>query len=102
MSLVRLFNNFTKSNSSIPDKGDYSELLSIAVSPDKQGMGVGKKLLCGLENELSAKSCSRLSLTTDYYNNEKTIYFYQELGYDIMYEFISYPNRKMYRMIKKI
>ena len=100
ISLIRLFKNFTKSDQNKNDGGDYAELLSIAVNPNKQGLGVGKKLLLGLEDELIAKSSSRLSLTTDYYNNEKTIQFYQGLGFDIMYEFCAYPKRKMYRMIK--
>lgn len=99
-SLIRLFKNLTKKDPNINDNGDYSELLSIAVNPNKQGLGVGQKLLNRLEQDLVAKSCSKLSLTTDYHNNEKTIHFYEGLGYKVMYEFISYPNRKMYRMIK--
>ena len=99
-SLIRLFKNLTKKDPNINDNGDYSELLSIAVNPNKQGLGVGQKLLNRLEQDLVAKSCSKLSLTTDYHNNEKTIHFYEGLGYRVMYEFITYPNRKMYRMIK--
>ena len=100
MSLIRLFYNFTKRDPNILDDGDYSELLSIAVNPNKQGMGIGKKLLYRLEEELIAKSSSKLSLTTDCNNNEKAIQFYRGLGYNVMYEFKTYPNRKMYRMIK--
>ena len=43
-----------------------------------------------------------ISLTTDYYNNEKTIAFYKKMGYAVLYEFVTYPNRKMYRMIKNL
>jgi hypothetical protein len=43
-----------------------------------------------------------MSLTTDFYNNIKTIEFYKGLGYNIYYDFIAYPNRKMYRMIKDL
>ncbi len=100
-SLIRLFKNFSKTNSTFPDNGEYAELLSIGVSNKKQGQGIGKKLLIALENEMKAKA-SRLSLTTDYYNNEKTINFYNGLGYTIYYDFVAYPNRKMYRMIKEI
>jgi ribosomal protein S18 acetylase RimI-like enzyme len=100
-SLIRLFKNFSKTNSTFNDTGEYAELLSIGVSDRKQGQGIGKKLLVALENEMKAKA-SRLSLTTDYYNNEKTISFYNGLGYTIYYDFIAYPDRKMYRMIKEI
>lgn len=101
-AILRLVRNFSKSNSTIEDNGEYAELLSIGVSSNMQGFGIGKKLLLELEVELSKKGCVDLSLTTDFYNNEKTIKFYEGLGYKIYYDFIAYPNRKMYRMIKKI
>src|SRR5665213_1658197 len=101
-SLIRLFKNFSKTTSSVKDEGQYAELLSIGVSDKKQGQGIGKKLLLELENEMRLKGCSDLSLTTDYDNNEKVVQFYKGLGYNIYYDFIAYPNRKMYRMIKKL
>lgn len=101
-ALVRLYKNFSKTNASLHDKGEYAELLSIGVSDKKQGHGIGKKLLLELEETLKAKGCAELSLTTDFYDNEKAIGFYNSLGYKIFYDFIAYPNRKMYRMIKKI
>lgn len=101
-SLIRLFKNFSKTNSTLKDTGDYAELLSIGVSDKKQGQGIGKKLLIQLENEMRLKGCSDLSLTTDYNDNEKAIQFYKGLGYTIYYDFITYPNRKMYRMKKKL
>jgi ribosomal protein S18 acetylase RimI-like enzyme len=100
-SLIRLFKNFSKTSPAIGDTGEYAELLSIGVSNNMQGRGIGKKLLIALEDEMASKATT-LSLTTDYYNNEKTIGFYQGLGYTIFYDFIAYPERKMYRMIKKI
>ena len=101
-SLVRLFKNFTKTSQDVQDDGEYAELLSIGVSDNKQGQGIGKKLLVQFENEMKLKGCSSLSLTTDYNDNEKAIHFYKSLGYSVYYDFITYPNRKMYRMIKKL
>lgn len=101
-ALLRLLKNFTKSDPSINDDGHYAELLSIGVSPTAQGKGVGKKLLMALEEYLNDKNVSRLSLTTDFYDNEKTQSFYKGLGYEIMYDFVAYPDRRMYRLIKKI
>jgi ribosomal protein S18 acetylase RimI-like enzyme len=101
-ALLRLLKNFTKSDPSVSDDGRYAELLSIGVSPAAQGKGVGKKLLMALEEYLNDKNVSQLSLTTDYYDNEKTLNFYKGMGYDIMYDFVAYPDRRMYRLIKKI
>lgn len=101
-AVFRLFSNFTKKSNDVEDDGNYAELLSIGVLKKAQGMGAGKSLLIELENVMKEKGVKRLSLTTDYYNNEGTIGFYKSLGYSIMYDFITYPNRRMYRMIKKI
>jgi ribosomal protein S18 acetylase RimI-like enzyme len=100
--LIRLFKNFTKSNTNISDYGQYAELLSIGVDPATQGKGIGRALLTALEKEFKNQGVKELSLTTDFYNNEKTLNFYQSLNYEIMYDFIAYPNRRMYRLIKKL
>lgn len=101
--LIRLFKNFTKKNLNISDNGQYAELLSIGVGPMTQGKGVGRLLLTALEKELkNQKGVKELSLTTDYYNNEKTLKFYKALNYEVMYDFIAYPNRRMYRLIKNL
>ncbi|MEO8853270.1 MAG: GNAT family N-acetyltransferase [Ginsengibacter sp.] len=101
-SLIRLFKNLSKKSSTIDDTGEYADLLSIGISARKQGLGIGKKLLLQLEKEIELKGCTKLSLTTDYYNNDKALGFYKGTGYEIYYDFIAYPERKMYRMIKKI
>lgn len=101
-AIVRLFKNFKKADNQHNDRGLYSELLSIGVSSKFQGLGVGKNLLKELELKLKHEQCKELSLTTDYYNNEKAIGFYKNNGYLVMYDFITYPNRRMYRLIKKI
>lgn len=101
-ALINLSKNWNHRDSSIVDNGDYAELMSIAVSPNAQGGGMGKLLIQRTEEEVKNLCASRLSLTTDYYNNESTIAFYKRCGYEAMYEFTAYPNRKMYRMIKKL
>jgi ribosomal protein S18 acetylase RimI-like enzyme len=101
-SFIHLVKNFTKNNPEIIDNGEYSELLSIGIAKNKQNQGIGKKILSELENQLLKRNCTNLSLTTDFNNNEKTIEFYKSLGYKIQYEFTTYPNRKMYRLIKNL
>ena len=102
-SVLRLAKNLNKESKcdDIKDDGKYAELYSIAVSPDCQGEGIGRFLLTVTEAGVKDHN-SEMSLTTDYYNNEKTIAFYKGLGYKNLYEFITYPNRKMWRMIKQL
>ncbi len=102
LSILHLIKNMTKENADLGDKGEYAELLSIGVDPARQGGGVGKKMLTALEEEVIKRGGSVLSLTTDYEDNEKTVGFYQSLGYNEWYDFLTYPNRRMYRMIKQL
>lgn len=102
-AILRLVKNLDKKaeGNAVEDNGEYAELYSIAVKPGNQGSGIGKKLLTATEEDV-AKHNHRISLTTDYYDNEKTIGFYHSLGYKDYYEFVTYPDRRMWRMIKEL
>lgn len=102
-AILRLVKNLDKKaeDYAVEDKGEYAELYSIAVKPGIQGSGIGKKLLTATEEDV-AKHNSKISLTTDFYNNDKTIGFYHSLGYQDYYEFVTYPDRRMWRMIKEL
>ena len=102
-ALFRLTKNLNKKsrNTAVADNGEYAELYSIAVSPNCQGNGIGSLLLSSMEENVK-KHNNQISLTTDYYNNDKTILFYKALGYVEYYDFMTYPNRRMWRMIKNI
>jgi ribosomal protein S18 acetylase RimI-like enzyme len=100
-SLVRLFTNMEK----VPLKkteGMVAELLSIGVRKSAAGTGVGSALVKQFEAELIKRKSSIVTLTTDFYNNEKVINFYRNIGFEIHGYFITYPDRKMYKMIKYI
>lgn len=97
-----LYKNLSKENPDVGDRGEYAELLSIGVDPNRQGGGAGKKMLIALEEEVKQKGGSKLSLTTDYDDNEKAIGFYHSLGFYEWYDFVTFPNRRMYRMIKQL
>ena len=99
-ALLRLVKNLTKKGTIVVDDEDYAELYSIGVSPSFQGKGIGKTLLTELEKELKKKGVEKVSLTTDYENNDTAVGFYRSLGYETLYEFITYPDRKMFRLIK--
>jgi ribosomal protein S18 acetylase RimI-like enzyme len=98
-SIARLFFNMEKQPVKQID-GIVAELLSIGVIKSVKGSGVGSVLVKRFEDELILRKSSVVTLTTDYNNNEDVIGFYRNKGYEIYCDFISYPNRKMYKMIK--
>ena len=99
-ALMRLAKNLSKKSDVVNDPEDYAELYSIGVAEKAQGKGIGKKLLATIEEKLKNEGVEKVSLTTDFYNNDSAIAFYRRMGYQTLYEFTSYPNRKMYRFIK--
>lgn len=101
-SLVHLMKNMSKEDSSVGDDGKYAELLSLAVHPKAQRSGAGKAMILELEKVIKEKGGGRLSLTTDYEDNDKTVGFYKSLGYEPWYDFVTYPDRRMYRLIKNL
>lgn len=100
ISLLRLVKNLSKKGESVIDNEDYAELYSIGVCKSAQGKGVGKMLLLKSEQVMKEEGVTRVSLTTDFDNNEQAVGFYHSMGYETLYEFVTYPNRKMYRLIK--
>ena len=99
-ALIRLVKNLSKKSDVVNDPEDYAELYSIGVADNMQGKGMGKKLLTAIEERMKCDGVEKISLTTDFYNNDSAIAFYRTMGYHTLYEFTSYPNRKMYRFIK--
>lgn len=102
ISLLRLVKNLSKKGENVIDNEDYAELYSIGVCKSAQGKGVGKMLLLISEQVMKEEGVTRVSLTTDFDNNEQAVGFYHSMGYETFYEFITYPNRKMYRLIKTL
>lgn len=102
IALMRLKNNLQKEDSNYNDDGNYAELTSIGVDSTCQGKGVGHILLNEFESYCRQKGCSEITLTTDYNGNDCVVNFYQNNGYQIWYNFITYPNRIMYKMRKDI
>lgn len=100
-ALLRLVRNLTKTSDNGKFDDNYAELFSIGVLPAGQGKGIGKMLLSTIEHNLRDIGTQKLSLTTDYYNNT-AVPFYQSMGYTVLYDFTTYPKRRMYRFIKNI
>lgn len=102
IALIHLVKNMSKTNGNTTDEEEYAELFSIGVSPTSQAKGVGSMLLTETERIVSEKGRNIISLTTDKNDNASTNSFYKRNGYKVMYEFVAFPNRSMYRLIKVI
>ena len=103
-SLIRLVRNLDKisKDPSISDTQNYAEIGLIGVSPELKGQGIGHKLFEGFIGILKERNVANLSLTTDMDDNEQTITSYKAWGFTVMYEFKTYPDRRMLRLIKEI
>lgn len=101
LAIIRLIKNLDKNKAS-EDDGNYSELLSIGISPELKGLGIGKELLFSFEKEVKKRGGEKVALTTDLENNERVISFYEKCGYKRFYSFTTFPSRKMYKMIKSL
>lgn len=101
-SLLRLAKNLTKKGGGVEDDEDYAELYSIGINKVAQGKGIGKQLLAASEHVMQEEGVKRVSLTTDFDNNGHAIGFYLSMGYETLYKFVTYPNRKMYRLRKTL
>lgn len=100
-ALMRLAMNLDKISSD-NDDGNYGELISIGITDTFQGLGVGRNLIKLFEDEARRRGCTRITLTADYYNNEDVVAFYMHSGYHVLYEFDTYPQRRMYKLIKNL
>ena len=100
-AIIRLFENLNKEGD-LDDNGDYSELLSIGVTPDQNGLGIGQQLIAKFENQVRQKGVTTIALTTDADSNDSVLRFYKKSGYIIYYNFETYPNRKMLKLIKQL
>lgn len=101
-AIIRLLNNLKKESSTFNDDGKYAELLSIGVLTEKKGLGIGKGLLLDFEKRVGSKGVDKVTLTTDVNNNDGVLGFYKSMGYSNFYEFIAYPDRQMFKLIKNL
>ena len=101
-SLYHILTNMEKKSNLIDDDGLYAELLTLGVIPSYTKRGIGENLLKASEEEIKKHNIDTVTLTTDYYDNDGVLRLYKRIGWDEFYDFHTYPNRRMYKMIKKI
>ena len=70
-------------------------LMSIAVSPQAQGVSIGKQLVQAFLEEAARRGVQRVNLTTDKKNNESANRFYQKIGFSIVNSFNTPEGRAM-------
>lgn len=100
-AIWRLVRNMEKNNSPLDD-GDYAELLSIGVIGTNKGSGIGGLLSAAFESETKERGAKKVTLTTDVDDNGYVLAFYEKMGYTLFYEFVAFPDRTMYKLIKNI
>lgn len=70
-------------------------LMSIAVDPGVQGVGLGKGLVLAFIEEAARRGASKVDLTTDRDANERTNAFYRSLGFRVARELTTPEGRVM-------
>ena len=100
-SIIRLAKNLEKKDPT-KDHGNYPEFLLAGVSDKFQGQGMGKKLYLAYEERAKARGAQALTLTSDKEDNDVALNHFKKLGYSVLYEYIAYPNRPMYKFIKEL
>ncbi len=92
---MRLLRAFQKPSEEMPAP-NCGTLMSIAVSPDAQGLGVGQALVTAFLQEASRKeNVDYINLTTDRLNNESANFFYQKMGFKRVNHFSTPEGREM-------
>lgn len=69
-------------------------LMSLGVDPAAQGLGAGKSLVLAFLQEAGRRGATRVDLTTDKVDNERTNAFYRGLGFKVAREIVT-PERRV-------
>ena len=94
----RLLRAFRKPQD-VSDQPDIGTLMSIAVSPDSQGRGLGQALVKTFLDEAAQRGLKYVDLTTDKNNNDSVNQFYQRMGFQCSRTFVTAEGREMYEYV---
>jgi ribosomal protein S18 acetylase RimI-like enzyme len=98
--LPRLLRSFTMPGQPLPTE-KCATLMSLAVDPDCQGIGIGKLLVLAFLDEAKKSGCFSVNLTTDAVNNDGINKFYERLGFSLYRSFLTPEKRLMNEYILK-
>jgi ribosomal protein S18 acetylase RimI-like enzyme len=74
---------------------DTGTLMSVAVSPETQGRGLGQALVKAFLEEATDRGLKHVDLTTDKNNNDYVNQFYQRMGFRCSRSFVTSEGREM-------
>jgi len=92
--LPRVLRAFTMPGQELPTP-KCGTLMSIAVDPAFQTMGLGKQLVVAFLTETSKRGCTHVNLTTDAIDNDATNHFYEFLGFKLFRKYTTPEGRLM-------
>ena len=92
--LPRLLRAFSMPGQPLPSK-NCATLMSIAVDPDCQNLGIGKLLVNAFIEEARSRGSQFVNLTTDAVNNEAANHFYKSLGFELFRNYTTPEGRIM-------
>jgi len=78
-----------------PNQPDTGTLMSVAVSPEAQGRGLGQALVKAFLEEAAERGLKHVDLTTDKNNNDSVNQFYQRMGFRCSRNFVTSEGREM-------
>jgi ribosomal protein S18 acetylase RimI-like enzyme len=90
----RLLQAFRKPQD-VSDQPDVGTLMSIAVSPDAQGRGLGQALVRAFLEAAASRGVKYVDLTTDKNDNDSVNQFYRRMGFRCSRTFITPEGREM-------
>jgi ribosomal protein S18 acetylase RimI-like enzyme len=77
------------------DKAAQACLMSIATLSESENVSVGERLIHAFCCELAKREIASVFLTTDTYDNERVIIFYERLGFRLARQFVTTEGRHM-------
>ena len=99
--LPRLLRAFSMPGQPLPAE-NCATLMSIAIDPDCQNLGIGKLLVNAFIEEARSRGSQFVNLTTDAVNNEAANHFYKSLGFELFRKYTTPEGRIMNEYLIKI
>jgi ribosomal protein S18 acetylase RimI-like enzyme len=94
MMAIRLWRRLIAKRGTRFDSGD-ALLMSVAVSPNQQGNGIGRQLVSKFLEEANSRGCVSVFLTTDALENDSVNRFYRSMKFQLSKEYITTEGRRM-------
>ena len=94
ITILRLLNRFLLTTGRDYALGE-ALLMSIAVLPENNGKGMGRMLINAFLDEAHTRQVKKIYLTTDKNDNDRVIFFYNSVGFELVHSFITPEGREM-------